>query len=78
MLFRYRARNHPDTLDAGERARWRAHVRRRLGAEETAPWLGLAGFERAMAEQDWRPEEAALKASLARHAEALAAAVGLR
>ena len=78
MLFRYRARNHPDTLDAAERTRWRAHVRRRLGAEETAPWLGLAGFERAMAEQDWRPEEAALRASLARHAEALAAAVGLR
>jgi len=30
LLFRYRARNHPQTLDAGERARWDDYRRRRL------------------------------------------------
>jgi exodeoxyribonuclease-1 len=30
MLFRYRARNYPETLDAGEQARWLAHCRDRL------------------------------------------------
>ncbi|MCG3171029.1 MAG: Exodeoxyribonuclease I [Pseudomonadales bacterium] len=30
LLFRYRARNFPDSLDAGERARWREHCEERL------------------------------------------------
>jgi exodeoxyribonuclease-1 len=30
LLFRYRARNHPQTLDAGERTRWDDYRRRRL------------------------------------------------
>ena len=30
MLFRYRARNYPETLDAEEQARWLAHCRARL------------------------------------------------
>jgi exodeoxyribonuclease-1 len=30
LLFRYRARNHPDTLGEAERARWRAHCAARL------------------------------------------------
>lgn len=30
MLFRYRARNYPDTLDAGERARWEDFRRERF------------------------------------------------
>lgn len=30
LVFRFRARNHPETLDEAERARWRAHCRARL------------------------------------------------
>jgi exodeoxyribonuclease-1 len=30
MLFRYRARNYPDTLTADEQAQWLAHCRARL------------------------------------------------
>jgi exodeoxyribonuclease I len=30
LLFRYRARNHPDTLDAAERQRWDGYRRQRL------------------------------------------------
>jgi exodeoxyribonuclease-1 len=33
LLFRYRARNHPQTLDAGERGRWNEYRRRRLLGE---------------------------------------------
>ncbi|HET6604311.1 MAG TPA: exodeoxyribonuclease I [Xanthomonadaceae bacterium] len=33
LLFRYRARNHPDSLDAGERGRWDAYRRLRLGGD---------------------------------------------
>ena len=77
MLFRYRARNHPDALDADERARWRAHVAGRLGATGDVPWLSREGFERAMAGQAWRPDEASLRTSLERHALTLCEAVGL-
>jgi len=39
LLFRYRARNHPRTLDAGERARWDDYRRQRFAtpgmAEQT-------------------------------------------
>lgn len=42
LLFRYRARNHPRTLDAGERGRWNDYRRQRLLgdaglAEQTLP-----------------------------------------
>ena len=30
MLFRYRARNYPETLNTDEQARWREHCRARL------------------------------------------------
>ena len=30
MLFRYRARNYPETLNAEEQAQWLAHCRARL------------------------------------------------
>jgi exodeoxyribonuclease-1 len=44
LLFRYRARHFPDTLDAAERARWAAHCRARLhdGADGAAT---LAQFQ---------------------------------
>ena len=33
LLFRYRARNWPESLDAGERERWDGYRRRRLGVD---------------------------------------------
>jgi exodeoxyribonuclease-1 len=35
LLFRYRARNFPQTLDASERSRWLAHCKHRLYGEDT-------------------------------------------
>ena len=44
MLFRYRARNYPDTLNADERERWEAFRFARLSGEE-GPGPGLEAFQ---------------------------------
>src|SRR5690625_2085050 len=44
LLFRYRARNWPDTLDATERARWDDYRRRRLAAHSGLSEVSLPGF----------------------------------
>ncbi|WP_445370539.1 exodeoxyribonuclease I [Methylomonas sp. HW2-6] len=43
MLFRYRARNYPDTLNQEERRQWSAFCRDRL-ERESAGYMGLAQF----------------------------------
>lgn len=48
LLFRYRARNWPDTLDAGERRRWDDYRRQRLEGDDRA--LAEHGFPRFAAE----------------------------
>ena len=44
LLFRYRARNWPDSLDAAERLRWDDFRRRRLAAESGLSEVSLPGF----------------------------------
>lgn len=44
LLFRYRARNHPHTLDAAERGRWNAYRRQRLLGDTALGEQNLAGF----------------------------------
>lgn len=66
MLFRYRARNFPDTLTKDEQEEWRSYIQDKLHNDD-APWLSAAGFEQIMNEVDWRPDEDALKASLYAH-----------
>lgn len=44
LLFRYRARNWPDTLSAGERERWDAYRRGRLQQDSGLSELTLARF----------------------------------
>jgi exodeoxyribonuclease-1 len=55
MLFRYRARNYPETLDAEEQARWLAHCRARLIEGES----GFLTFK------DFRAEIAQLRSEMA-------------
>ena len=43
MLFRYRARNYPETLNADEQAQWLEHCRARL-VEGEAGHLTFNGF----------------------------------
>jgi exodeoxyribonuclease-1 len=77
LVFRYRARNFPDTLAAGERQRWLQHCAERLhggaaGHPTLAAWLeridGLA--EAAMERGDDRAQ--ALLEALVDYAEAIA------
>jgi len=44
LLFRYRARNWPDSLDADERERWRTFARDKLARESDARTLTLAQY----------------------------------
>jgi len=49
MLFRYRARNFPDTLDEKERERWEQHRTARLMSTDPAfPGLNFERFAREL------------------------------
>jgi exodeoxyribonuclease-1 len=49
LLLRYRARNWPDTLDAGERAEWNAYRRRRLGRDSGLSEYDFASYRASIA-----------------------------
>ena len=59
LLFRYRARNYPDTLNPEEAAHWREHCQQQW--QEGS--FTLKQFEQELAEERARPE--ASKATLA-------------
>lgn len=44
LLFRYRARNWPETLDADERARWREHRRVRIAEAHPSATIALPEY----------------------------------
>ncbi|MBO1539108.1 exodeoxyribonuclease I [Pseudomonas sp. OA65] len=50
LLFRYRARNFPDTLNAEEQGRWRLFCQQRLSAPEWGAPNTLQSFDEAMGE----------------------------
>ncbi len=50
MLFRYRARNWPDTLDAGEQTRWEQDRLARLSASDSPDRLHAEAFRAALTE----------------------------
>jgi len=49
LLFRYRARNWPQTLDADERARWDAYRRQRLCEDRGGSELTFDGHRAELA-----------------------------
>lgn len=63
MLFRYRARNYPDTLSDAENLDWQQHIKARLTTKD-APWLTFDGFAEEMQSIEWGDDEAQLRASL--------------
>lgn len=67
LLFRYRARNFPDTLSRAEQDDWKSYIQEKLHNDD-APWLSVAKFEKIMRELDWKTEEKELRESLAAHA----------
>ncbi len=57
LLFRYRARNFPDTLDAGEQSRWHSHRAARLLRGEKGALTAQALFDRLDALSDTHDDE---------------------
>jgi exodeoxyribonuclease-1 len=66
LLFRYRARNWPETLDAFERERWDAYRRRRLGSDKGLSEYSFDSYResiaRLRAERPAGPDQALLEA----------------
>ncbi|CAD5106004.1 exodeoxyribonuclease I [Zestomonas carbonaria] len=62
LLFRYRARNFPETLQADEQQRWQEFCRLRLSEQEWGAPNTLANFQTALAEnlQSATPEQRSL------------------
>lgn len=50
MLFRYRARNYPETLSANEKKRWLAFCRERLNHGQASGFLDFATYRQKVAE----------------------------
>jgi exodeoxyribonuclease-1 len=79
MLWRYRARNWPETLSREEQGAWRSFCRRRLSDPEAGAGILYAEFRRRVealyAEAD--PYQADILQRLASYAGALAAELGL-
>lgn len=75
LLFRYRARNHPSTLDAAEQQRWREHCARRLRGELPGAGLPQSEFRARLAAETALPP--ALAQELAEYADEVAMQAGL-
>ncbi len=63
LLFRYRARNFPDTLSAAEQQKWRQFCQQRLSHSELGAPNTLAAFDTAL-QQAWGSATAAQQAVL--------------
>jgi len=70
MLWRYRARNWPESLSSDEQTQWREHISHRLSQSDER-WLDWDAFDRAMTDADWTPGEATLKAALQQYRDEL-------
>lgn len=71
LVWRYLARNYPDSLDEDQQARWLEQCRIRLN-NDTAPWLSMNGFETALKKLEDDP----LRLELARYADDLGRQIG--
>lgn len=63
MVWRYLARNYPETLTGEQQQRWAEHCHARLH-EENAAWLSLASYQQALDDIEWPPAEQSLEQAL--------------
>jgi exodeoxyribonuclease I len=73
LLFRFRARNYPETLNAQEQARWLQFCRQRLLGELPGAGLSLADYETVLREAEAGGLAVSLAAELRAYARTLAA-----
>ncbi|WP_139556289.1 exodeoxyribonuclease I [Methylotetracoccus oryzae] len=75
MVFRYRARNYPELLDASERDRWESQRLARLTGKDGTPARNIAGFQTALqsvvSSAPATPQTAALLSDLRAYGEKL-------
>jgi exodeoxyribonuclease-1 len=76
LLFRYRARNWPDSLSADESARWESWCRQRLQGKGHGAGVSLAEFRTILDTEADYPAD--LKAALLAYGESLARRFGLQ
>ena len=50
MLFRYRGRHHPETMDLEDKEQWKRYCKDRLNNPEYPEILGFSGFQKALHE----------------------------
>lgn len=77
LLFRYRARNYPQSLSESEQQKWYGFCQQRLLDEEAGAPLTLAGFERACAELTLQEQQKPVIVQWRAHAAELAGRYGL-
>ena len=78
MLFRYRARNYPDTLDADEQARWQAWCTEQLTANPNGVGLDAKTFFSRLDELiQEKPEAAAFLAELRAYGQGVCTRMGI-
>jgi len=70
LLYRYRCRNFPETLDSEERSQWLRHCAERLGNDDK-PWLSFNGFDAAMKASTWESGTEQLRESLYKYVESI-------
>ena len=56
MLFRYRARNYPDSLDNNEKIRWRKFCRSRLNDGNNQGFMDFSAYQKIINELKHKPE----------------------
>ncbi|PID61901.1 MAG: exodeoxyribonuclease I [Gammaproteobacteria bacterium] len=76
MLWRYRARNWPESLDHDEQARWQDFCRDRL-LDTKAPWRDYASFMASLATTDFGAREDSLRPAFEQLAHDAAVRLGL-
>jgi len=78
MLFRYRARNHPDTLDTSEQARWQAWCAEQLTTNPNGIGLDAKTFFSRLDElAQEKPETAEFLAELRAYGQAVCTRMGI-
>jgi exodeoxyribonuclease-1 len=78
MLFRYRSRNFPDTLDEVESQHWQAWCAEQLTANPNGVGLTAQAFFRRLAElAQSHPQQADLLAALRRYGEQVCERAGV-
>ena len=75
MLWRYRARNHPELLSVAEQQQWQREAKERLH-DDASPWLSFREYRDIIDSIEWPNEEEKLATALRQYADDLEQRLG--